>query len=117
MGLIRPGRDIAEIFGRDPLDNSPQSNSAWSSGTCPFTGALCTKTNHDRTLTYGTCVLSAAGKLVVVCPKRFYGAGRQILKALGAEHFPGLPILDFDEYRRAGATAEVGVLIGPGSGR
>jgi len=117
MGLTRPERDIAEIFGRDPTDCSQTSHDAWKTGTCPFTGAPCTKTNHDRTLTYGTCVLSAAGRLVVVCPKRFYGAGHHILKTLGAQHFPGLPVLDFDEYRRSRPNAEVAVLLGQGSGR
>lgn len=117
MEVRRPDKDIAEIFGRDPLDRSEVANEAWRSCGCPFTRTACTKTNHDRTVTYGTCVLSSGGRLVVVCPKRFYGNDHAILKHLGSEHFPEIPVLDFDQYQRSDATGEVAVLLGQGSGR
>jgi hypothetical protein len=77
MTLRASGPDIVELFGFSPDDTSQEAVTTWKNKTCPFTKGICTKTNHDKTLVYGTCSVSsgvkqAEGSEIIVCPKRLY---------------------------------------------
>lgn len=77
------GRDIVELFGFSPDDVSDPARAGWQSKFCPFTKGICTKTNHDQTVIYGTCSVSsgvnqAEGSEIIICPKRLYANEHQI---------------------------------------
>ena len=59
MTLKKRGRDLIEIFGYAPHDLTPEVRTLWRIGGCPFLGKKCTKTNHDQTITYGTCSVTS----------------------------------------------------------
>jgi hypothetical protein len=71
------GRDIIEIFGFSPDDQSEKAAYFWEKEICPFTESACQKTNHDKSIIYGACSVtygpkSKRGGDVIICPKRFY---------------------------------------------
>jgi hypothetical protein len=68
----RPSKDIVEIFGYAPDDLSVASRSLWNLGACPFIEKPCTKTNHDQTITYGTCSVTSPYGDCIICPNRMY---------------------------------------------
>lgn len=79
------GNDITEIFGFSPDDSSDASLAYWKAEKCPFTNATCTKTNHDRSIVYGTCAVTVGRNPltqgeVIVCPKRLYASNYQVLQ-------------------------------------
>lgn len=55
MNVQRPQNDIVEIFGYAPNDTSTVCRSLWTLGACPFVETPCSKSNHDKTIVYGTC--------------------------------------------------------------
>jgi hypothetical protein len=112
----RPRKDIAEIFGHDPLDTSGRADALWKSCQCPFTHEPCSKTNHDKSVTYGTCALSIEGHPIIVCPKRFYSGNLSVLRDIAVAHFGNLPVYTKQQYAKARPVAAGVVLLGNGSG-
>ncbi len=87
------GRDIVELFGFSPDDISDPARAGWKSKLCPFTKGICTKTNHDQTLIYGTCSVSsgvsqAEGSEIIICPKRLYANEHQIFNHILESAWP-----------------------------
>ncbi|MRH21888.1 NotI family restriction endonuclease [Rhodovulum strictum] len=66
------GKDIVEMFGFAPDDTTAESISFFKDRQCPFVPGACTKTNHDRSETYGTCAVTLGSAEVIICPKRLY---------------------------------------------
>lgn len=88
------GRDIVELFGYRADDTSPAAVTAWKSQLCPFTSGTCTKTNHDKSIIYGTCSVSsgvsqAEGSEIIVCPKRLYAEKHAIFSHALESAWPG----------------------------
>jgi hypothetical protein len=81
------GRDLTEIFGYAPDDNSNVARDAWQDKQCQFVNSPCTKKNHDQTITYGVCSVSIGGcrapeTEVIICPKRIYANQYSIFRFL-----------------------------------
>ena len=114
----RPKTDLVEVFGHAPDDLSPTARSLWSLAACPFTNQACSKTNHDRSITYGTCTVTASGKPCIVCPNRLYESDYAALRRVSHEAFGDAAFLMFDRYvpRRAESGPFV-VPLGHNSGR
>jgi len=111
-------KDLIEIFGHAPRDHSKDARLLWDMDACPFTNLKCTKTNHDKTITYGVCSLTSPIGDVVICPNRFYGDNYAILKAASKDAFGSIPVMTFQEYVAARATnPEAVVLLGQNSGK
>jgi hypothetical protein len=122
------GRDIVELFGYRADDTSPAAVAAWKSKLCPFTSGICTKTNHDKSIIYGTCSVSsgvsqAEGSEIIVCPKRLYAEKHTIFSHALDSAWPGqmktliaggiLP----DLKKRALAAENPVIAFGQGSGK
>jgi hypothetical protein len=92
------GRDLAEIFGYAPDDMSSTAASKWRSSYCPFIQSNCTKTNHDRTIIYGSCSVRDTAFAtqptveVIICPKRLYANDYQTLREVSASVFEDIPL-------------------------
>jgi len=79
------GKDIVELFGFSPDDQSPPAQQAFHTAFCPFVGNQCGKRNHDGTITYGVCTVSNGANSppesdVIACPKRLYTDNYRILQ-------------------------------------
>lgn len=72
MNVQRPQNDIVEIFGYAPNDTSTVCRSLWTLGACPFVETPCSKSNHDKTIVYGTCSVTTRFGDCVICPNRLY---------------------------------------------
>lgn len=88
------GRDIIELFGFSPDDTSKSAVDTFKRTECPFTGGLCSKTNHDQTVVYGTCSVSngvskAVGSEIIICPKRLYADKYAIFNHILESAWPG----------------------------
>lgn len=95
----RPSKDIVEIFGCAPDDLSKVSRSLWSLGACPFIEKACTKTNHDKTITYGTCSVTSPYGDCIICPNRMYENRYASLKRVAHDAFSNdLEFLTYEEY-------------------
>jgi hypothetical protein len=67
------GKDIVELFGYAPDDTSDQAKHFFARQQCPFVKGPCSKTNHDQSVVYGTCSVTAGrGREIIICPKRLY---------------------------------------------
>lgn len=97
--LQRPNKDIVEIFGYAPDDLSNVSRSLWNLGACPFIEKACTKTNHDQTITYGTCSVTSPYGDCIICPNRMYENRYASLKRVAHDAFGSdLECLTYEEY-------------------
>jgi len=96
--IVRPKKDLIEVFGYAPDDLSPQCRSLWRLSACPFINKQCTKANHDGSVIYGTCSVTSAFGHCVVCPNRLYEQDYAVLRAIGKEVFDSS--LDFYMYEQ-----------------
>ena len=96
--IVRPKKDLIEVFGYAPDDLSPQCRSLWGLSACPFINKQCTKTNHDSSVIYGTCSVTSAFGDCVICPNRLYERDYAVLRSIGKEVFDSS--LDFYMYEQ-----------------
>ena len=85
--IIRPKKDLIEVFGYAPDDTTTQCRSLWNLSACPFINKQCTKANHDGSIVYGTCSVSSPYGDCVICPNRLYENNYEILRAIVKETF------------------------------
>ncbi len=85
--MNRPSRDLAELFGYAPDDQTEQCRSLWKLSACPFTNRQCTKTNHDSSIIYGTCSVVTQFGDCIICPNRMYENDYASLKTISKEVF------------------------------
>lgn len=85
--LNRPSKDLVEVFGYSPADVSPAARSLWKLEACPFINRACTKTNHDKSIVYGTCSVTSPFGDCIVCPNRLYANNYECLRRITAEVF------------------------------
>lgn len=122
------GRDIVELFGFSPDDVSEPALAAWNKKWCPFVEGSCSKTNHDQSLVYGTCSVSAGikndqGSEIIICPKRLYAKNYEIFKFVLESAWPNqnkklLIGGTIDELKKRSLEVENPVIaFGQGSGR
>ncbi|MDC3224391.1 NotI family restriction endonuclease [Mariniblastus sp.] len=113
-------RDLNEIFGYAPDDLSETARSYWSSKDCPFVNAPCSKTNHDRSIVYGTCsVRNNDGKEVVICPKRFYANKHEVIRSVSQLLFGSeVDFCLFEDFKmRNDKSGRLVVALGQNSGK
>ena len=117
MNVQRPQNDIVEIFGYAPNDTSTVCRSLWTLGACPFVETPCSKSNHDKTIVYGTCSVTTRFGDCVICPNRLYANHFATLKEVSADAFGDVPFYTYQEYiqHRSDPTACV-VALGMHSG-
>jgi hypothetical protein len=97
--MQRPSKDIVEIFGYAPNDISKTARSLWSIGACPFINLPCTKTNHDKSIVYGTCSVSTPYGNCIICPNRLYASTLRVIKNVAEDAFgKDVPFLTYSEY-------------------
>lgn len=115
----RPSKDIVEIFGYAPDDLSVASRSLWNLGACPFIEKPCTKTNHDQTITYGTCSVTSPYGDCIICPNRMYENSYASLKRIAYDVFGSdSEFLTYQEYiSRRNDIIECIVALGQTSGK
>ena len=85
--LNRPRKDLIEIFGYPPDDLSSSCRSLWNLEACPFINKACTKTNHDKSIVYGTCSVTSPYGDCVICPNRLYANRYECLRKVAGEVF------------------------------
>lgn len=85
--IIRPKKDLIEVFGYAPDDLTPQCRSLWKLSACPFINKQCTKANHDGSVIYGTCSVSSPYGDCVICPNRLYEKNYLALRRIAHEVF------------------------------
>ncbi|HHG4904341.1 TPA: NotI family restriction endonuclease [Pseudomonas aeruginosa] len=119
--VVRPRNDIVEAFGYAPDDLSLNARRAWNSRHCVFTNTPCSKTNHDKSETYGTCSVTSSGEECIICPNRLYANNYQILVDVSIDAFgEQLPVVNYDQYiqmRREGNLGTCVVALGQKSGK
>ena len=117
MIVQRPKNDIVEIFGYAPNDTTKTCRALWNLGACPFLSMPCSKTNHDKTVVYGTCGVTTAFCDCVICPNRLYANRYETLRAVSEDAFGNLPFLTYPEYvQRRAETESCVVALGMRSG-
>lgn len=85
--ITRPKKDLIEVFGYAPDDQTKQSRSLWDLSACPFINKQCTKTNHDNSIIYGTCSVTSPFGDCVICPNRLYENDYEALRTIANEVF------------------------------
>jgi len=85
--LNRPRKDLIEVFGYSPDDLSSSCRSLWNLETCPFINKVCTKTNHDKSIVYGTCSVTSPYGDCIICPNRLYANRYECLRKVAIEVF------------------------------
>ena len=110
MEVKRPRNDIVEIFGYAPNDTTQECRSLWCIGACPFTSSPCTKTNHDKSVIYGTCSVTTAFGDCIVCPNRFYADKFGVLRRVAKDAFGDIPFYTYQEYVAHRADSEACVV-------
>jgi len=115
----RPNKDIIEIFGYAPDDLTKASRSLWNLGACPFIDKACSKTNHDQTITYGTCSVTSSYGDRVICPNRLYENKYASLKKVAHDTFgDDAEFLTYEEFiPRRNHVSECIVALGQTSGK
>lgn len=98
MKVKRPQKDIIEIFGYAPNDKSEKCRLMWKLGACPFIGRQCNKTNHDKTIVYGTCAVTSPKWNCIICPNRLYANDYQTLRIVAKDAFGNAQFLTYEEY-------------------
>lgn len=97
--LNRPKKDLVEIFGYAPDDLSSSCRSLWNLGACPFINKACTKTNHDKSIVYGTCSVTSPYGDCIICPNRLYANRYECLRKVAGEVFgEDLPFFTYEEF-------------------
>lgn len=114
----RPSKDLVELFGYAPDDTSPVARNLWVLEACPFIGSACTKLNHDKTVTYGTCSVDAPDGPCIICPNRLYQDDYAALRRIAKEAFGKVDYLSFNEYvKRRPSAPDCVVALGQRSGK
>lgn len=115
----RPKKDLIEIFGYAPNDLSKEARTLWKLGACPFTNSVCTKTNHDNSITYGTCSVSSVKGDCIICPNRLYENNYAALKKIAVDAFgSSAEFLTYDQFiPRRSENKEFIVALGQKSGK
>lgn len=98
MEVKRPKNDIVEIFGYAPNDTTQECRSLWSIGACPFTSSPCSKTNHDKSVVYGTCSVTTTFGDCIVCPNRFYADSFGVLRRVAKDAFGDISFYTYQDY-------------------
>lgn len=99
MQVIRPKKDIVEIFGYAPNDKSKNCRSLWLLGACPFVKIPCNKKNHDGSVVYGVCSVSSPdGDDCIICPNRLYANQYETLKNISLDAFGNIPFYLYSEF-------------------
>ena len=98
MNIERPKNDIVEIFGYAPNDTTRKCRALWRMGACPFISAPCSKTNHDKSVVYGTCSVTTAFGDCIVCPNRLYTNNFEVLRRIARDAFVALKFYSYQEY-------------------
>ncbi len=115
----RPRKDIVEIFGYSPDDLSSSCRSLWNLEACPFINKACTKTNHDKSVVYGTCSVTSPYGDCIICPNRLYANGYDSLRKVSREVFgDDVEFFTYEEFipvREANGTCVVA--LGHNSGK
>jgi Restriction endonuclease NotI len=97
--IIRPKKDLVEVFGYAPDDMTTQCRSLWNLSACPFVNKQCSKANHDGSIIYGTCSVSSPYGDCVICPNRFYEKKYAVLRAIAEDSFgKDHEFLMYEEY-------------------
>jgi len=96
--IVRPKKDLIEVFGYAPNDLTTRCRSLWKLSACPFINKQCTKTNHDSSVIYGTCSVTSTFGDCVICPNRLYERDYAVLRSIGKEVFDSS--LDFYMYEQ-----------------
>ena len=117
--VIRPKKDLVEIFGYSPVDTSKQCRSLWKIGACPFINKKCSKTNHDKTIIYGTCSVVSPYGDCIICPKRLYADNYSVLREVAKDAFGNdYEFLTFEEFiPKRNSNKTFIVALGQNSGR
>ena len=111
-------RDLVEIFGYAPDDLTKAARFLWNIGGCPFTNKGCTKINHDKTITYGTCSVTSPYGDIVICPNRFYANSYGAIRYVASDAFPDVPFFLFEDYiKNRTRVNKCVVALGKNSGR
>lgn len=59
----------------------------------------CTKTNHDKSVVYGTCSVTTPYGDCIICPNRLYANTLQVIKNVAEDAFgKNISFLTYDEY-------------------
>jgi hypothetical protein len=95
---MRKKNDIVELFGFAPEDTSSETRMLWDMGACPCINKACTKINHDRSLTYGTCSVTSPYGDIIICPNRLYVNNYETIKKVSEDAFGDIPFLMFDDF-------------------
>jgi hypothetical protein len=97
--IIRPKKDLIEVFGYAPNDTTTQCRSLWNLSACPFINKQCTKANHDGSIVYGTCSVSSPYGDCVICPNRLYENDYAALRTIAKEAFDeSLPFFMYEQF-------------------
>lgn len=119
MTRQKNARDLIEVFGYAPNDLTPEVRTLWRLGGCPFLGKQCTKTNHDQTITYGTCSVTSPDGDIIICPNRLYAERYRVLRKIVSDCYGlNVPMMMFSEYvDQRGAEGKVVIALGMNSGK
>lgn len=98
MNIARPKKDISEIFGYAPNDTSQECRSLWNLNACPFIKKQCEKRNHDKSITYGVCSLTAKSEDCIICPNRFYANNFEVIKRVAEDAFGDIKFYTYQQY-------------------
>lgn len=97
--MVRPKKDLIEVFGYAPDDLSESCRSLWRLSACPFINKRCSKANHDGSIVYGTCSVSSPYGDCIICPNRLYENNYKILRTIAGEAFEETPdFLMYDQF-------------------
>lgn len=113
-------KDLVEIFGYAPDDTIKEVRVLWELGACPFLNKVCTKHNHDRTIIYGTCSVTAPGdESIIICPNRLYADNYASLRRVAAQAYgENIPFVMYNEFvEKRAQIHECIVALGMNSGR
>ncbi len=115
----RPNKDIVEVFGYAPDDLSKTCRSLWKLAACPFVDKACTKSNHDKTVIYGTCSVTSPYGDCVICPNRLYERKYASLKKVADDAFgAGIEFLTYEDFiPRRNEVSDCIVALGQTSGK
>ncbi len=117
--LNRPRKDLVEIFGYSSEDLSSSCRSLWRLEACPFINKACTKTNHDKSIVYGTCSVTSPYGDCIICPNRLYADKYNCLRKVSSEAFgEDIDFFTYEEFIPArGKKGACVVALGQNSGK
>lgn len=112
-------RDLVEIFGYAPSDSTKDVRLLWNLGACPFLNRGCTKHNHDQTITYGTCSVTASGDNVIICPNRLYANNYEVLRKISHDIYgDNVKFIMYNEFiQQRGSLQDCVIALGMNSGK